>query len=475
MDNVVNNSGKSNIKTSISEKVSYGMGDVACNVVFALTSGLVVYFYTNVMGISAMMVGTIIMCSKFFDGFTDVAIGFLVDKIHSRHGRARAWVLWMAFPYAISAILLFSIPADATTLVQGIYIFITYNLCTTVVYTALNLPYGLMAPLMTTNEKDIATINIFRMSMSPIAFMIVSACSFPLINWLGGGQTAWIQAITIYSGIAIICLAWCFFGTKERVNMVAAAEAEKLPVKLKFKLLLQNKYFINLTLASIALGFYQNFSGTGATYYAQYILGSTEHFGSLAIAETIPKIIAIIALTPLIVKYNFSKRNLVLAGAILIILAQLILAVTEPNPTTACIVAAIRGIGQAPLFGLMFTMMADVVNYGHWKTGIRLQAVVFSAFTIGQKVGGGISSAVIGGLMSSSGFTGLEVEIASAVQMTNYMYIWGIIGSWAVIAFFMWRYQLDKTYSGMMDEMNAKGMTAETDEEVQIEGKPAMA
>ena len=125
MDNVVNNSGKSNIKTSISEKVSYGMGDVACNVVFALTSGLVVYFYTNVMGISAMMVGTIIMCSKFFDGFTDVAIGFLVDKIHSRHGRARAWVLWMAFPYAISAILLFSIPADATTLVQGIYIFIT--------------------------------------------------------------------------------------------------------------------------------------------------------------------------------------------------------------------------------------------------------------------------------------------------------------------------------------------------------------
>ncbi|WP_413282976.1 MFS transporter [Vibrio sp. MA40-2] len=461
MDNTVNNSSKSNIKTSISEKISYGMGDVACNVVFALTSGLVVYFYTNVMGISAAMVGTIIMCSKLFDGFTDFAIGFIVDKVHSKHGRARAWVLWMAIPYAVSAILLFSIPAESSTLVQAIYIFITYNLCTTVVYTALNLPYGLMAPLMTTNEKDIATINIFRMSMSPIAFMIVSACSFPLINWLGGGQAAWIQAITLYSIIAIACLAWCFWGTKERVNMVAATEAEKLPVKEKLKLLFQNKYFINLTLASIALGFYQNFSGTGATYYAQYILGNNEYFGSLTISETIPKIIGIIAITPLIVKYNVSKRDLVLLGAILIVLAQLTFLITDPDPTTACIIAAIRGLGQAPLFGLMFTMMADVVNYGHWKTGIRLQAVVFSAFTIGQKVGGGFSSAAIGWLMGSSGFTGLENEIPSAIKMTNDMYIWGITLSWLVIAIFMWRYKLDKTYTGMMKEMEAKGMTAE--------------
>jgi len=461
MNNKVDNSDKSNVKTSISEKISYGMGDVACNVVFALTSGLVVYFYTNVMGISAAMVGTIIMCSKFFDGITDFAIGFIVDKVHSKHGRGRVWVLWMAIPYAVSAILLFSIPAHTTTLVQGIYIFITYNLCTTVIYTALNLPYGVMAPLMTTNEKDLATINIFRMSMSPVAFMVVSALSFPLINWLGGGQMAWIKAISLYSFIAVLFLLWCFLGTKERVNMVAANEAESLPVKYKLKLLFKNKYFIILTLASIACGFYQNFSGTGATYYAQYILGSTSYFGSLTIAETIPKILGIIAITPLIVKWNISKRNLVLIGAILICIAQLAFLITPPNPTTACIIAAIRGLGQAPLFGLMFTMMADVVNYGHWKTGVRIQAVVFSAFTIGQKVGGGISSAVIGWVMENSGFTGLENEIDSAVATTNNMYIWGIFFSWAAVAFFMWIYKLDQTYDGMLKEMKEKGMTKE--------------
>ena len=82
-----------NVKTSIFEKFSYGMGDVACNVVFALTSGLVTYFYTNVIGISAGLVGMILLISRIFDGISDVAIGLIMDKVHSRHGRARAWVL----------------------------------------------------------------------------------------------------------------------------------------------------------------------------------------------------------------------------------------------------------------------------------------------------------------------------------------------------------------------------------------------
>lgn len=162
----VQSNASTNVKTSIFEKISYGMGDVACNVVFALTSGLITYFYTNVMSVSAALVGMIMLISRIFDGISDVAIGLIMDKVHSKHGRGRAWVLWMALPYGISAVALFCLPANATAAVQAIYIFITYNLCTTVVYTALNLPYGAMAPLMTSNEQDLAKINLFRMAMS---------------------------------------------------------------------------------------------------------------------------------------------------------------------------------------------------------------------------------------------------------------------------------------------------------------------
>lgn len=396
---------EANVRTSIFEKVSYGMGDVACNVVFALTSGLVTYFYTNVMSVSAAMVGMIMLFSRVFDGLSDVAIGLIMDKVHSKHGRGRVWALWMAIPYGVTAVALFCLPANATAAVQAIYIFITYNLCTTVVYTALNLPYGAMAPLMTRNEQDLAKINLFRMAMSPIGNMIVSAATLPIINRMGGDQAAWIKVTLIYSVVAIVLLLWCFFGTKERVRTQAAQESEKLPVGVRFGALIHNKYFLLILISALFLAVYQTVNGTCATYYAQYILGNNE-YSVLNLAENIPQVIVIMILAPFIKK--FGKRNLVLWGAILIAVAQLLLLFVPANPTFAAVIAAIRGIGKAPLFDCIFTMMADVVNYGHCKTGVRVQALIFSAATVSQKFGGGIAGAVVGWLMDASGFTGLE-------------------------------------------------------------------
>lgn len=457
----VQSNASTNVKTSIFEKISYGMGDVACNVVFALTSGLITYFYTNVMSVSAAMVGMIMLISRIFDGISDVAIGLIMDKVHSKHGRGRAWVLWMALPYGISAVALFCLPANATAAVQAIYIFITYNLCTTVVYTALNLPYGAMAPLMTSNEQDLARINLFRMAMSPIGNMIVSAASLPIINRMGGDQAAWIKVTLIYSVVAIGLLLWCFFGTKERVNTQAAQEAEKLPASVRFGALIHNKYFLMILFASLFLAVYQTVNGTVATYYAQYILGNNEYYSVLNLAENIPQVVVIMILAPFIKK--FGKRNLVLAGAILTMVAQLTLLAVPANPAFVAAVAAIRGIGKAPLFGCVFTMMADVVNYGHWKTGVRVQALIFSAATVGQKFGGGITGAIIGQLMDKSGFTGLAQEIPSAVAMVENLYIWGTVFAWAIIIGLMLAYKLEKNYDGMIRDMENKGMLKQAD------------
>ncbi len=449
------------LKTSLFEKISYGMGDVACNVVFALTSGLTTYFYTNVMSVSAAMVGMILLISRLFDGISDVAIGVIMDKVHSKHGRGRAWVLWMAIPYGVTAVALFCLPQNATAVIQGIYIFITYNLCTTVVYTALNLPYGAMAPLMTNDEQDLAKLNIFRMSMSPIGNVIVSAATLPIINRMGGDQAAWIKVTVIYSIISISLLMWCFFGTKERINTKAAQEAEKLPISVRFGALIRNKYFLLTMCSTMCLAMYQVINGTCATYYSQYILGNNEYYSVLNMAETIPQIAVTMILAPFIKK--FGKRNLVLTGAIIIVIAQLALLVAPANPTWVIAVAALRGLGKAPLFGCCFTMTADIVNYGHWKTGVRVQALVFSASTFGQKFGGGIAGALVGNLMDKSGFTGLAQEIPSAVTMVKNLYIWGSLIAWALIAVIMFAYKLDKEYDGIMADMERKGMLKQAD------------
>ncbi len=450
----------SNVTTRVTEKIAYGMGDVACNVVFALTSGLVVYFYTNVMQIPAGLVGGILLVSRILDGISDVAIGVVMDRVNSHLGKGRAWVLWMAVPYAVTAVALFCVPANAILPIQGLYIFITYNLCTTVVYTALNLPYAAMAPLLTSNRRDLAVINICRMALSPIGSMVVSAATLPLIRYMGGAQAAWIKVTAIYSVISLALLLWCFFGTKERVSTAAARKAEKLPLRIRFSAILHNRYFYILLLASCFLSLYQTISGTCGTYYAQYVLGNSEWYGALQIAENLPQIVTILLLPVLL---RFGKRNLVLAGALLAIAANLMLAVMPDNSTMALASCVLRGVGKAPFFGFIFTMTADVVNYGHWKTGIRVESMIFSSKTAGQKFGGGVAGWLVGCLMDASGFTGLAKEIPSAVEMVKGLYIYGNILAWAAIAVLMWLYRLDREYDGIIEELKRRGQLAEAD------------
>lgn len=118
--------------------------------------------------------------------------------------------------------------------------------------------------------------------------------------------------------------------------------------------------------------------------------------------------------------------------------------------------AVMRGIGEAPFYGCIFTMLADVIEYGHWKTGIRVQALIFSAFTVGQKFGGGVAGWLVGQLMEASGFTGLAVEIPSAVSMVKNLYIYGNMIAWALVIILMLVYHLDKEYDGIMKDLTGR-------------------
>lgn len=443
-------------RTTLIEKISYGMGDVACNVVFALTSGLVVYFYTNVVGVAAGLVGTILLLSRIFDGVSDLVMAQLIDKVNSPRGKTRAWILWMSVPYGVSAVALFAVPSSASGVVQAVYIFVTYNLCTTVIYTALNLPYAALAPLMTRDDDDLAKINLFRMSMSPIGNMIVTACTLPFIRVLGGDQRAWIIVTVVYSVIAFGMLMWTYLGCTERIHDVATSRAESLPFLTRLTAAMRNRYFLLLLATMIAVSVYQNVNGTVSTYYAQYILGNAEIMGLLQTVEKIPWIVCIILMAAPI--RRFGKRNLVLAGAALCVAAQLLVLMAPANLPAVVVAAFLRGVGEAPFYGCIFTMIADTIGYGHWYTGMRVHALLFSAFTVGQKFGGGVAGWAIGRLMDASGFEGREAEIPSAVAMVQNMYIWGTVLAWGLVVVLMLFYHLD-SMKGRIDADLAAGRT----------------
>lgn len=441
-------------KIHLKEKFSYGLGDVACNVVYALTTSLLIYFYTNVVGISAAMIGTIMLFSRFFDGISDVLIGHLVDRTHSKHGKSRAWILWMMIPYGIAAILLFTVP-PATPIVKGIYVFITYNFCTTVVYTALNLPYATLATLMTRDTDQRAVVNLFRTGMSALGNMVITAVTFPLVTRLGDTQQAWIEVSILYAIISIIMLFICFKNCHERVKEeTKTKDGKNVPLWMGIKLCVTNKYFIMFFMLAVFLSFYEAVTGTCNAYYAQYILGNRDLLGALASFESIPQIVTVLVLSPFIAK--FGKRNVALIGAVVAVIGTVSLFINPSALNLALFACVMRGIGKGCFRGVKYSMLADVIEYGAWKSGIRVQGLMVSATTAGQKFGSGMTSAIFGALMSLVGFAGTVTINAAQSQMLIGIYIIGNIIAWGGIGVLLIFYKLDKIYPRIITEMKQR-------------------
>lgn len=438
----------------LKEKFSYGLGDVACNVVFALTTSLLIYFYTNVVHMDVGTIGTIMLISRVFDGISDVLMGHLVDRTHSKLGKARAWILWMMIPYGLSAILLFTVPTTSET-VKAIYVFITYNFCTTVIYTALNLPYAILATLMTRDTDQRAVINLFRAGMSALGNMVITTITFPLVTWLGDTQQAWIKVSIAYSIISIIMLFICFCNCHERVTQQTKTQDGKhVPLWLGIQLCITNKYFILFFLLAIFLSFYEAVTGTCSAYYAQYILGNRDLTGALISFESIPQVVTVLLLAPCIVK--FGKRNVALSGAFIAVLGTIPLLFCPDALNLALFACVMRGIGKGCFRGVKYSMLADVIEYGAWKSGIRVQGLMVSASTAGQKFGSGMTTAAFGGLMSLVGFAGAATINEAQSSMLIHIYIIGNLLAWGGIAILLIFYKLDKLYPQIITEMKAR-------------------
>ncbi len=445
-------------KIGILEKLAYGTGDVACNVVFALTTSLLLYFYTNVIHMDVLIVSIILTVSRLFDGVSDLLIGLLIDRTHSRHGKARAWILWMMIPYGISAVLLFTVP-HTTRLVRAVYIFVTYNLCTTVVYTALNLPYATLATLMTRDTDQRASINLYRTAMSAMGHLIITSVTFPLVTLLGNTQHAWETLSLLYAVLAVAMLWFCFSHCQERVVLQTCTEqGDTVPLLYGLRLAITNRYFLLFFALSVFLAFYEAVTGSCSAYYAQYVLGNRNLTGWLVSFENIAQILVVLLLGPCIIR--FGKRNVALTGACVASIGMTAQLFAPESLGLTLFACAFRGIGKGCFRGVKYSMLADIIEYGHWKTGVRLQGMMVAATTAGQKFGGGTTLALVGLLLKLAGFSGERLLPDQATAMISDIYIWGNLISWALIAVTLLFYHLDRLYPRIIADMSAREAAA---------------
>ena len=442
-------------KVPLYEKFAFASGDVACNFVFGFTGSLLTFFYTDYAGVPVALVGMIMLISRIFDGGSDIVFACIVDKVHSKHGKARPWVLWMSVPFGISYILLFTVPASATVMMKGIYVFVTYNLCTTIIYTALNLPYGSLSSLITRDTRQREILQAFRMGLSPIGRILVTSASLPIVEKFGGDRGAWVKVSFVFAGIAIALLLFCFFGTKERVNFdhIEEKQETKRSNKESFKVMFKNKYwFLCLGLWGVMV-LTSTVNSTMLSYYCKYILGNAIYVSQIYMAEQIAMIICILFITPAIVKY-IGKRNATMYGMFLVIAAQLILLTNPHSVGLITGLSVLKGIGYGPLWGSIFAMLADTCEFGQWKFHYRNDAFLFSAGSIGSKVGGGIAVGMVGVILSAAGYDGtLAVQTTASLDAIYKVYIFLPILLAVVQVVFCLLYDLDKKLPTIVQEL----------------------
>lgn len=442
-------------KISTFEKIAYGGGDLASNFVLVLTGTFVTFFYTDALGLNAAIVGAIMMFSRLADGFTDIIMGYIMDKTHSKHGKARAWLLWLSIPIGIATILVFLVPNIGVT-GKYIYIAITYNLVTTFLYTMINIPYGALTSLMSRDQDQRMIINIFRMFMAQAGSLIINACTLPLVNAMGGStkQRSWIIVSILYGVVAAALFLLCFAKTKERVR-VQAEKNNELGFLTSFKLIIKNNYWLLLVGIWVSMVLGMSMSGSVGTYYAKYILGNENIAGFLGALGIVPVLIIMPLTAPL--NRKFGKRNVALYGSFVSIAGQLLMLLNPASAAWLMFCAVIKGIGSATLSGTMFAMIADTIEYGHWKTGIRVEGMLYSSTTFGAKVGAGVGGAVALAVIGAAGYDGLAaVQAPAALEAIKVLYLIVPIPFVIIIPILYACYKLDKIYPKVMEELNQR-------------------
>lgn len=448
--------------SKVIERFSYGCGDFGCNIIYTAMSAFLMLYYTDYAGVSALAVGTVMMVSRIFDGVSDIAMGVIVDRTKSRFGKARPWLLRMCVPFAVSGVLLFSVPVSWAPTPKLVYVFVTYNLVSTVIYTAINVPYSALNALITQDPYERSVLSIFRNLLATAGTLIINICTLPLIEYFGDNASAWTKTFCVFGLLAVAAFLINFFGTKERVKPAGAGEgaAGTVPFSTGMKALFKNKYWIMMT-GMLALFFLMYSVNGGATaYYAKDILGDRNLVGTINGIFNIVQIAGMFFIAMLVKKYG--KRNVFAFGLVLDIIGMLLLNFSNGAMGLIVVSSVIRGVGNACGGATMWAMVSDTIDYGEWKTGVRTEDLVNSACSFGYKIGNGIGSALLGLILEIGGYVGeAAAQTDSALASIRLCFVWIPIGVYIAGLVIMKFYHLDREFAGIIEDLKKRGKPEE--------------
>ena len=442
-------------------KIGYGSGDIAGNVIFTFLSTFMMFYLTDTVGMNVGIVGTLMAISKLFDGVTDLFFGSLIDKTRTKMGKARPWMIYGFIGCAVCLAAIFFIPESWGENAQYAYFFIVYTMLNAVFYTANNIAYSSLTALITKNSAERVQLGSIRFMFAFGTAMVIQAVTLDIVKALGGGAEAWKLVAVGYAVIGLISNTISGLSVKELPEEEQTAgeqkgNEEKYTLVEGAKLLFANKYYVmicgvyllvQLCIATMNMG----------VYYMKYILGNENLLGTFSLAMNIPVIIGLI-ITPWLVskmggmyKINIIGYCIAAFGRILVMIAGYM-----GNVPLMLVFSGFAAIGISPLSGDLSALVASCSEYTYLTTGKKIDGTMYSCSSFGTKVGAGLGTAICGWLLAAGGFVeNAAVQTASAMGMMRFLYLWAPVILYGTMALLLTRLDVEKANKKILEAKEA--------------------
>ncbi len=394
------------------DKLGYMFGDFGNDFTFVLSSSFLLKFYTDVMGVSAGVVGIIMMLARFVDAFTDVGMGRICDKGRvTPNGKFKPWILRMCGPVAIASFLIYqSSLADMPMAFKIGYLFVTYILWGSIFYTAVNIPYGSMASAISAEPGDRQSLSTYRSMGATLAGLFIGA-GVPLVAYdkidgnavLNGGRFTLIAGI--FSILAVVCYLLCYVLTTERVMPQRSDEvAKNNSVRVMFQNAVRNRALLSIIAASIVMLLAQLTMQSMANYVFPNYYGSPE----AQIASTFMMLLGMVGAAAVAkpLANKFGKAEIAVVSNLLAVAVSILLFFLRPESVWVYVVIqGVSWLGLGVFTMVSWALITDVIDYSELKNGVREDGAVYALYSFARKLGQAAAAGLTGFLLDFIGYS----------------------------------------------------------------------
>ena len=427
---------------TLKEKIGYGFGDMSSSMFWKIFSAYLPIFYATVFHLSLEVTGVLMLVTRIWDAVSDPMMGIIADRTSTRWGKYRPYLLWIAVPFAVAGVLLFTKPAFGET-GNTVWAFVTYILMMTV-YTAINVPYGSMLGVMTEDSDEKTVFSSFRMFFAYAGSFIVLALWEPLCNWFAGADDgaaltrdpqAWQYAMMVIGCVCAALFVLTFAMTRENVKTVAKTTR----VKEDLGSLLHNGPWWILLGGVLFFNFFNAIRYAVIPFYFTSLIAADAHLSFfsveflfyagifLAVGE-VANMAGVAIATP--ITFKLGKKSTFLWSLVALIVLCIAFYYVPTSGAgaywTLMVLQVLVCILTGVISPLVWSMYADISDYAELKFKTASTGLIFSSSSMAQKFGGAFGASAVMWILAAFGFNAQEgaVQTEEAVHGIRLLMSW---------------------------------------------------